>query len=1099
MWCGNATKGRLGVVTLLATALLGILPAAAQECAAPVGRLESLDGEVSIQDQGVGTWRPAELGEQLCQVVLVNDEVLRLDQETMLNLKDVPLDTAQPTLLDLAFGAVQSFSRSPKKVNVNTSYMTLAIRGTEFVIRAEQEQSLLTVFEGEVLASNAQGELPVPSGQSAVARPGQAPQPYLVARPRDAVQWSLYYPPIFSAPPGDTPKLAALDRVPGGGAGVQTYRAALLLQVGRVDEARTALDAALAADPQAGQADALRSIISVVQNQRDEALADAQKAVELDPKSAAAKIALSYAQQAQFNITGARQTMQQATEEQPNDALAWARLSELWLMEGYRDRSREAADRAAALAPDLNRVQTVRGFADLVEFRTFPAKLAFDHAIALNSADPLPRFGLGLAEIREGALEDGRKNIELAVGLDSSNALLRTYLGKAYFEERREKLSGEQYQLAKELDPLDPTAYLYDAIRLQTINRPVEALDQLDKSIELNDNRAVYRSRLLLDSDRAARGASLARVYQDLDYLAVGQRQATNSLTLDPSNAAAHRFLSDIFAGARRVEVSRVSELLQSQLLQELNVDPVQPGFAETNLNIVTQGGPTTPGYNEFTPLFERNRLHVTGTGTIGDNDTKGGEFTTSALYNQYSISAGAFTYDTDGWRQNADNRQTIYDVYFQSAVTPDLNTQIEFRRRDSHHGDLQQLWDPDTFAQNADVDQTQDTFRLGGRYRINPNSDLLTSFIYTHNDENDTDNSFDPDIGLLHFNTPVNQDAYQGEIQHIYRQDKYNIITGGLVDYVNNNVDFKVVQDGVNLFKDENIIDNSTQYHPYVYGNFVWPTPLTWTVGLSYDHYEQGDIEWDKVNPKLGVQWAVTNDLTLRAAAFQVVKPGLLTNRTIEPTQVAGFNQFYDDTNGTPSRRAGVGFDWRLNPRLFVGGEASWRELDVSYVLADNSAQQTNWDEQTHSLYAYWAPLDMVAFRTGLVYDRFSAQNSQLTEQFTVPQRLTTWSVPVGVNFFHPSGVFAGITTTFVNQDLNRSSNNITGLGQGDSSFALVDFRVGYRLPQRYGLVTLAVNNLFDKSFDYQDNTFREFQNTPTTGPYIPDRQILLYVTLNW
>ena len=75
---------------------------------------------------------------------------------------DVPLDAAEPTLLDLAFGAVQSFSRSPKKVNVNTSYMTLAIRGTEFVIRAEPGQSLLTVLEGEVLASNAQGEVPVP-------------------------------------------------------------------------------------------------------------------------------------------------------------------------------------------------------------------------------------------------------------------------------------------------------------------------------------------------------------------------------------------------------------------------------------------------------------------------------------------------------------------------------------------------------------------------------------------------------------------------------------------------------------------------------------------------------------------------------------------------------------------------------------------------------------------------------------------------------------------------------------------------------------------------------------------------------------------------
>ena len=39
------------------------------------------------------------------------------------------------------------------------------------------------------------------------------------------------------------------------------------------------------------------------------------------------------------------------------------------------------------------------------------------------------------------------------------------------------------------------------------------AIELAQKSIELNDNRAVYRGRLQLDEDRAARGASLANVY----------------------------------------------------------------------------------------------------------------------------------------------------------------------------------------------------------------------------------------------------------------------------------------------------------------------------------------------------------------------------------------------------------------------------------------------------------------------------------------------------------------------------------------------------------------------------------------------------------
>ena len=119
------------------------------------------------------------------------------------------------------------------------------------------------------------------------------------------------------------------------------------------------------------------------------------------------------------------------------------------------------------------------------------AREAFERAINLDSADPLARFGLGLAIIRDGALAEGRRYLEMAVGLDSTNSLLRSYLGKAYFEEKRDPLDARQFALAKQLDPLDPTPYLYDAIRLQSINRPVEAMLSMEKSIDLNDNRAV--------------------------------------------------------------------------------------------------------------------------------------------------------------------------------------------------------------------------------------------------------------------------------------------------------------------------------------------------------------------------------------------------------------------------------------------------------------------------------------------------------------------------------------------------------------------------------------------------------------------------------
>ena len=172
------------------------------------------------------------------------------------------------------------------------------------------------------------------------------------------------------------------------------------------------------------------------------------------------------------------------------------------------------------------------------------------------------------------------------MSLDPGQSLLRSYLGKAYFEAKREDLVGREYELAKQADPKDPTPYLYDAIAKQTTNRPVEALESFQKAIELNDNRAVYRSRLLLDSDEAARSASLGRIYSDLGFQDRALVEGWSSVNTDPANFSAHRFLADSYAVLPRHEIARVSELLQSQLLQPLNTTPIQPRSARATCSL---------------------------------------------------------------------------------------------------------------------------------------------------------------------------------------------------------------------------------------------------------------------------------------------------------------------------------------------------------------------------------------------------------------------------------------------------------------------------------------------------------------------------------
>ena len=60
----------------------------------------------------------------------------------------------------------------------------------------------------------------------------------------------------------------------------------------------------------------------------------------------------------------------------------------------------------------------------------------------------------------------------------------------------------------------------------------------------------------------------------------LGLNQGYDSLMFAPDNSSAHRFLADAYIGVPRREIARVSELLQAQMLQDININPVQPSLA---------------------------------------------------------------------------------------------------------------------------------------------------------------------------------------------------------------------------------------------------------------------------------------------------------------------------------------------------------------------------------------------------------------------------------------------------------------------------------------------------------------------------------------
>jgi len=1077
----------------------------AAPCAPWVTRVVSIEGTIEVKRQKQGGWSRIQLNDEFCAgdsiradihsragLLLRNETLLRLDQGTTLVLPQFHEEDS--AWLELVRGAVHFISNVPYRLKIKTPFVNAAIEGTEFAVRVSEADTKVWVLEGKVLVDNSQGSISLGPGDAAVAEAGKPPVPYLKIKPRDAVQWALHYPPIIdyrsstAVDPqrqravtlyrtGQIPAaIEALNAAPetARDSGFFTQRAAILLTVGQVQSAQKDIDKALALSPNSGAPRALQSVIALTQNDKAKALSLAQEAVKLEPKSPTPQVALSYAQQAAFDIEGARESIKKALELAPDDPLAWARLSELELSTGELDDALDSAKKAEALDPELSRTQMVLGFAQLTEIDIDEAKASFTKAIALDPSAPLPRLGMGLAKIRQGDVEQGRKDIEVAAVLDPENSLIRSYLGKAYYEEKRGNVASREFAMAKQLDPKDPTPWFYDAIYKQTVNRPVEALHDMQKAIELNDNRAVYRSSLLLDDDLAARSASLGRIYNNLGFQERGLLEGWKSVNTDPGNYSAHRFLADNYSVLPRHEVARVSELLRSQLLQPINITPVQPQLAESSLLFNNRLGSSALSFNEFNPLFERNRFALQASGVLGSNYTFADQVTQSGVWNNFSYSIGQLHNQTDGARVNNDVKEDIYNIFTQIRLTSELSVQAEFRHKDLDHGDIQSHFDAADEDPNFRRNLRSNTYRAGAHYSPAPHSDFIVSAVYLDQLETSIQN-----FGT--FTSDIQAANYIVEGQYLFSSDILDITVGGGFFRLKQNNEFQSAFFGNMASQTE-----TRQRNGYLYSNIRFPDEVIWTLGLSFDELDDTDFGLSsRWNPKLGLIWDAMPGLTFRAAAIRTTARSLISSQTIEPTQVAGFNQFFDDRLGTDANRYGIGLDYKVCQNFYLGFEASKRKLKVPIFFFPRE----KWEEQFYRAYINWTPTPNISMNIGYMLERF--RRKVKNDIFTNPARTTNHIIPIGLRYFHPSGFFGALKIRYVNQNVEESTVN------GIDEFVLADAEIGYRLPKRYGVFTLGISNIFDENFRFESLGIRS--KDQDASPFVEGRNVTARVTLSF
>jgi len=425
------------------------------------------------------------------------------------------------------------------------------------------------------------------------------------------------------------------------------------------------------------------------------------------------------------------------------------------------------------------------------------------------------------------------------------------------------------------------------------------------------------------------------------------------------------------------------------------------------------------------------------------------------------SYSVGQFHYQTDGFRENNDLELDIYNVFAQMNLSHKTSVQAEYRYTDREQGDLPLRFDPTNYYPTLRQDGDIHSARAGLRHAFSPHSDLIASFIYR---------SGDFDTRAVAFDFATEADGYIAEVQHLCRSELFHV-TGG-VGHFDEDVD--LVSTFFPLPPEVEKIENS-HTNLYVYSHLNYPKNVTWSVGGSADFYEGALVERDQFNPKFGLTWRPFPGTTLRGALFRVLNRTLISNQTIEPTQVAGFNQFFEDTGGTQSWRYGGAIDQKLSAALYGGVEFSWRDIELPFLFITlppappvQEIHIADWEERMGRAYLYWAPHPWLAVSGEYQYERFERDPAFVgPDLFT---ELKTHRLPVGINFFHPCGLSAWVKGTYVDQEGEFGDPEFGPVVPGDDQFWVVDVSFGYRLPRRWGLLTVEVRNLFDEEFRFQD-----------------------------
>lgn len=1118
-----------------------------------------VEGVVTFRRAGDDTWHGVKLGNsfRVGDTVRTGDDgavafkfvdgtLVRLGRSSAITFSEVRPKGAP--VVTQTEGRAFFFSRGAKnEPEIVTPTVNAAIYGTELVVEVSDKGASTTidVLHGAVRASNQSGALSLSIGERVVAKKGARLERSLLVKPADSVQWMIRLPIVIEPDElyreGDKGCSASCavaladvaSRVKDGKesllSALSSGRASALntspvgdilgaIAMWRVGEVRVAIERIrslkLAHNP---RLESLKLVVlgyeALLSNDLEAASRLAEEAAKLsDETSINLKLLRSYISQSRGDLDDALKSVTHKSDHVPAAQELVDRRAELLLStddpESALKLLRATNDRYGDRYGGSALSEALAGFAALERKEYKAAEASFERAFKIDSALALAYLGEALLKARERDYSGAKELLSKAIQLEPTNAVYRSYLGKLLFEDQDTTGSLEEFAAAIALDPNDPSPYLYRSYSRVANNEPIKGLEDVERSISLNDGRAVYRSSLALDRDLAVRSAGLGRVFNELGFGEAARIEAIKSLTEDYGNFSAHRLLADsylsIIDGEANLSERRIADLM-----------------APLSFNLFNSIG-EQPSFGDYNAMFDKKESRQGARLEWNSNgDQIGGELVSSGKGDDwgYLTSYQPFYMSGSRARRFSGTNRFRAAIQYEPTVDDRLILDGTFSMREASG-----LRSSDDYSE----DLTMSDLRVGYNRKISSSLRFLTQGEFGRDRgvfRAPREEEIDINLPGEAESVPILTDMYGRTRDRVQRNalSSQLIYTSKYLDSVS----------GVEALyadtsrRDSSVVQRFSEYPEalvqgelrssssgslksgqlYEYLSFKVPRIANLTLGAAattVEHeltevppFKTGDNLESAVTPKAGLVLTPTKWLTTRAAYFEgLSRKAVLEDLTsLEPTLVGGINQRYNDLSGAYSRNYGFGIDIKDANRLYLGTQYLHRNSreaigDVTQGASYNGDDLSSFETESAGFFNIHSESDI--FRS-YIYSVLSPRSVLTAEglnhryndtELDSGLDMTTDRYRFGYRYFLGKHLSLSTQATYRNQRLEYADD--------PRGFWLFDTGLSYRFSEQRGRIFARVDNILDRDFSYDQSSGVEY-------PILQGRSFVVGVSYNF